>query len=141
MIAIMSFSGIAMKGMFISRTFNELTPNHVSNSILHIDYSGTYFEPCYNPTIFKEEVNAYFKKTLKGEIDKYKIGFVYYKYDKTNKKYVYCSGSYTERIKKIDLYFECQYNKIFTFKGKGSFEVTEKDLWLIKLLNILKIVF
>lgn len=128
MIAIMSFSGIAMKGMFISRTFNELTPNHVSNSILHIDYSGTYFEPCYNPTIFKEEVNTYFKKTLKGEIDKYKIGFVYYKYDKTNKKYVYCSGSYTERIKKIDLYFECQYNKIFTFKGKGSFEVTEKDL-------------
>lgn len=128
MITIMSFSGIAMKGMYISRTFNELTPNHVSNSILHIDYSGTHLEPCYNPTIFKEEVNAYFKKTLEGEIDKYKIAFIHYKIDKASNNYIYCTGSYTERIKKIDIYFECQYNKIFTFKGKGSFEVTEKDL-------------
>lgn len=128
MITIMSLSGIAMKGMFISRTFNELTPNHVSNAILHINYAGTYFESCYHPTIFKEEVNSYFKKTLEGEIDKYKIAFVHYEFDKETNKYVYCSGSTIDNVKKIDLYFECKYNKIFTFKGKGSFEVTDKNI-------------
>lgn len=126
MLTIISFSGISMKGMYISRTFNELTPDHVSNAILHIDYSGTHLEPCYNSKIFQREVKDYFAKTLEGKIDKYKIGFVHYKIDKNTNKYVYCSGSYSDWIKKIDVYFECTYGGIFKFEGKGSFEVSSK---------------
>ena len=128
MITIMSFSGVAMKGMYISRTFNELTPDHVSNAILRIDYSGTHLEPCYNSEIFKKEIKTYFEKTLINKIDKYKIGFVHYQFDTSSNKYIYCSGGYSDRIKKIDVYFECTYNIFFTFKGKGSFEVTGDTL-------------
>ncbi len=141
LLSILTFSSASMNGMYIARTINEMSPDVLSNSIYFIDYVGQYKDPYYYPPKAIEDINSYIQKSLKGKINKYKISIVFYQRNKETGKYELSQWDYNNEVKKIDIYFECTYNKFFNYHTKTCFELGGEIRWVIKLLNILKIVF
>lgn len=115
MMTITSVSMFSINGNYIRRTFYEMSPDVVSNSVFLVSTNGLY-DPHFNKEKLEQCVNYYLKINLKNIIDKYEIGFVYMK-ENNGTYYI----DYSRYPKIVDIAFKCKYNKIFSFSGVISF--------------------
>jgi len=116
-LTIFSFMNVSLNGTYIARTFYEMPPSVVKSAVYPLNTSNQY-APHFDKTKLKNVVIEYLDRNLESKIDKYKIGFIFMKYEDG----LY-SISYGNNANAVEIKFNCKYGKVLTFTGNINYTI------------------
>lgn len=125
-----SIVGVSIKGNYISRTFNGMSPDVVARATFPIAINGRY-KVYFKKEILENDVKEYLNSNLKGKIDSYQIGFLFL--NLVNDEY---KVTYDEFPTVVEIRFKCIYSTLFNFdstinfSAKGVYNYEWKIDWL-----------